>query len=140
MKQLVFPCGASFDLRHDGTYPPEGAHVAKDGSVRMGVAGTGFTSPKLPDGSRAPCLFDCLKPGWHSKQQRVYEGTSGDKLGWVATCHGRLFEDGVDTTPLLTGTCPHCQVQRAYESACRQAARSGSPAPDRREFEEQIGH
>ena len=58
-------------------------------------AGAGFTSPKLPDGSRAPCLFDCLTLGWHSKQHRVYEGTSGDKLGWVATCHGRLFEDGV---------------------------------------------
>jgi hypothetical protein len=140
MKQLVFPCGASYDLRHDELYPLEGAHVTKDGSMRMAVAGTGCTPPKLPDGSHAPCLFDCLKPGRHSKQQRVYEGISGDKLGWMATCHGRLFEDGVDTTPVLTGPCPHCHEQRAYESACRRAARSGNAIPDRREFVDQIKH
>lgn len=140
MKQLVSPCGASYDLRHDETYPLEGAHIAKDGSMRMVVAGSGCTPPKLPDGDLAPCLFDCLRPGRHSKQQRVYEGIGGDKLGWMATCHGRLFEDGVDITPVLTGTCPHCQEQRAYESACRRAARSCAPAPNRREFVEQVRH
>lgn len=135
MRQLVFPCGASYDVRSHQTYPPNGAHVNKDGSIRLVVDGTGLRSPKLPDGQPAPCDFDCLKPGRHSKQQRVYE--DGNKLGWITTCHGRLHEDGVDVTPPLTGKCPHCEEQRKYEAACRRAARSGEPSPDRRAFAEQ---
>lgn len=137
MRQLVFPCGASYELRNGEAYPLDGAHVNKDGSVRLAVGGTGLTPPKLPNGQPAPCFFDCLKPGRHSKQQRVYEGLDGNKLGWITTCHGRLHEDGVDVTPPLTGKCPHCEEQRGYEAACRRAARSGEPAPDRRAFAEQ---
>ena len=134
MKQLVFPCGASYDLRPDEAYPMDGAHVIKDGSMRMIVGGTGCTPPKLPDGSLAPCFFDCIKPGRHSKQQRVYEGPAGDKLGWITTCQGRLHQDGVDVTPRLAGKCPHCEEQRKYETACRRAARLGEPVPDRAAF------
>ena len=114
------------------------ATKGSDRSCRFLPPHTGCTPAKLPNGSQAPCLFDCLKPGQHSKRQRVYEGIGGDKLGWMATCHGRLFEEGVDITPVLTGTCPQCQEQRAYESTCRRAARSCASAPNRREFVEQI--
>jgi len=140
MKQLVFPCGARYDLRQNVTFPLAGAHVHKDGSVRMAVAGKGCTPPKLPDGSRASCLFGCLKPGRHAKQQRVFEGVDGDRLGWLATCHGRLYEDGVDVTPPQTGPCQHCQEQRAYVAACRRAARAGKPIPDRMQFRAPSNH
>lgn len=137
MRQLVFPCGASYEVRNGEGYPFNGAHVNKDGSIRLVVAGTGLRPPKLPDSPPAPCFFDCLKPGRHSKQQRVYEGVGGNKLGWITTCHGRLHEDGIDVTPPPAGKCPHCEEQRKYEAACRRSARSGEPAPDRGAFAEE---
>jgi hypothetical protein len=137
MKQLVFPCGATYDLRPDEAYPLDGAHIVKNGSMRMVVGGIGCTPPSLPDGRPAPCFFDCLKPGRHSKQQRVFEGVAGNRLGWITTCQGRLHDDGIDVTPPLTGKCPHCEEQRQNEAACRRAARTGAALPDRREFAEQ---
>ena len=133
-RQLVFPCGASYDL-HDEAYPLDGAHVFRDGSMSMVVAGTGCTRPDRPSGGTAPCFTDCLKPGRHRKQQRVHEGPSGDKRGWITTCVGRLVEDGIDTTPLPTGSCAHCREQRAYDTA---VAGSGDDLSDRQEFAEQF--
>ena len=46
-RQLVFPCGASYDLR-DEAYPLDGAHVFKDGSMGMIVAGTDARGPIDP--------------------------------------------------------------------------------------------
>ena len=133
-RQLVFPCGASYDLR-DEAYPLDDAHVFKDGSMGMIVAGTGCTRPDRPGGGTAPCFSDCLKPGRHRKQQRVYEGLEGEKRGWITTCVGRLFENGVDTTPLPTGSCAHCREQRAYNAA---VARPGEFLLTREEFAERF--
>jgi len=134
MKTLVFACGASYPPLRPDHDPFDCNHRARDGSVEMGVGAVRCMPPKLPDGQPAPCADYCLKPGRHVREQQVYEG---GELVWITICRARLHEDGVDITPPLVGKCPHCVEQEAYGAACRHAARSGQPVPDRGVFREQ---
>ena len=119
MRQLVFPCGAGYEMRPEQKYPFEGAHVATNGSVRLLVGATGCTPPKLPDGNPAPCAMYCLKPGRHVQERPGYEA---GELVIVMSCHGRLFEDGIDVTLPRVGKCPHCEKKRKYLAECVRAA------------------
>jgi hypothetical protein len=121
MRQLVFPCGASHEVPTGQAYPFTGAHVSKNGSMLLLVGAAGCAPPKLPDGNRAPCAMYCLKPGRHVKEQLAYES---NELVWIMSCHGRLYEDGIDVTPPLIGRCPHCEKKRKYLAECVRAAKS----------------
>ena len=134
MRTLVFACGAAYPPLRPGQNPFDCNHRARDGSVEMSVGAARCMPPKLPDGRPAPCADYCLKPGRHVREQQVYEG---GELVWITICRARLHEDGVDITPPLVGKCPHCVEQKAYGAACRHAARSGQPVPDRGVFREQ---
>ena len=63
MKQMVFPCGASYELRNSETYPLNGAHVNKDGSIRLVVDGTGLRSPKIAGWPACTLRFRLFEAG-----------------------------------------------------------------------------
>lgn len=148
--RLIFPCGAFFSLK---TWPVDGSHYARDGAIRMCVSpgDQPYTSEELIErmradgctdyrGERAPCQDACPV----RKRRREVRGFTPDgDLDAFVFCHARLYsqehlEDGdegwYDITPMPPSPCPHCVEQRTYEVACRQAARRGTPTPDRRKW------
>jgi hypothetical protein len=137
MKQLVFPCGATHPFPDLPEYPTTALHILKDGSIDFLVGAPRTLSPLLANGQRAPCADWCVKPGRHAKEHLVYFGDSPE-LQTITTCAARIVEDGIDVTPTPTGPCRHCEVQRAYATACRRAAKNRLPMPDRREFGRQM--
>ena len=140
MKTLVFPCGAYFPLNRD--WPVDGAHYAKDGSIRLNVYPS--TSPMLTaevlekvkkrsgidyDGTTAPCRFFCPVPKRRKEERGWLAGA--EQISTFVSCFARLHVDGADVTPPAPDRCPHCEEQRTYIAAIQAAVKNKLEPPER---------